>query len=83
MTLGSRLVRLDLRGEVCPAPLLQAAEAMKTAGSEECIELLTDHRPALLTIPAYAIGLDWDVRIQRVGPSQWTVVLSRSGAPNE
>lgn len=78
-----KVVKIDVRGEVCPAPLLAAAEAIKAAQPDECLELLTDYRPALLTVPAQALQMDWDVSIRRVGPSEWTILLTRSQMETE
>lgn len=78
MSQVSKVTKLDVRGEICPYPMLKATDAMKAAKAGETIEVLTDHPPALLTIPNQAVKLGWDVAIQRTGPSEWKLVLTRS-----
>ncbi|GBD10722.1 hypothetical protein HRbin23_00367 [bacterium HR23] len=82
-TTGKKLVRLDVRGEVCPYPMLKASEAMKKAKGDEVIEVLTDHPPALLTIPNEAVKLGWDVSIQRTASAEWKITLTKSQTPEE
>ena len=74
----SNIVKLDLRGDICPVPLMKTMDVMKTIGEGQSIEVLTDHSPALLTIPNQAIKMKWDVSIQRKGDSLWTISLTRS-----
>lgn len=73
-----KVIRVDVRGEICPYPMLRAVEAMTKAQGEEGIEVLTDHPPALLTIPNEAVKRGWDVSIQRLGPSEWKIALTKS-----
>ncbi len=77
------LVTLDVRGEICPSPLIQATEAMNAAGPDEVIAVVTDYFPALLTVPNQALRVGWDVQIVKQGPSEWTITLTRSAFPPE
>ena len=78
MTEASIVTKLDVRGEICPFPMMAAVDAMKVAQGGEVIEVLTDHPPALITIPNQAVKMGWDVSIQRTEASEWKVVLARS-----
>jgi len=71
-------VKLDVRGEFCPLPVLKAVEAMKRALPDEVIEVYTDHAPALETIPTQARRLGFTVKIDKMGPAEWRITLSRS-----
>lgn len=78
-----QVVKLDVRGEICPYPMFKASEAMKKAKGSEVIEVLTDHPPALLTIPHEAVKLGWDVSIQRVASAEWKLTLTKSQVSKE
>lgn len=66
---------LDVRGEICPYPMLKAVEALPRLKEGEELEVLTDHAPALQTIPAYTGRLGYQTRIEEVGPGLWKVVV--------
>lgn len=71
--------RLDVRGEQCPYPMMKASEAMQKAKEGEVIEVVTDHPPALMTIPNEAIKLGWNVKIEKAGSADWKITLYREG----
>lgn len=70
-------MKLDVRGEICPYPMMKAVEAMKKAPLGEIIEVYTDHAPALETIPTQAARLGWKVKIEEIGSPEWRITLSR------
>ena len=50
------LKQLDVRGEICPYPMMKAVQALKRLKPDEAgLEVITDHAPALETIPTQAI----------------------------
>ena len=70
---------LDVRGEICPYPMMQTAQALKAlAPHEHELEVLTDHPPALDTIPAQAERLGFSASIEEAGASEWRVTLTRN-----
>ena len=69
-------MKVDVRGEICPYPMMKAIEAMKKAKGDEVIEVLTDHPPALETIPPQAQRLGWAVEVHQSG-AEWRLVLTR------
>ncbi|HEY8498932.1 MAG TPA: sulfurtransferase TusA family protein [Limnochordales bacterium] len=71
---------LDVRGEICPYPMLKAVEALPRLKEGEALEVLTDHAPALQTIPAYTGRLGYATRIEEVGPGTWKVVVYKPAA---
>mgnify|MGYP001590150852 FL=1 len=73
-----KVLRMDVRGEICPFPMIKATDAMKVAKEGAVIEVLTDHPPALLTIPNQAVKMGWDVNIERIGSSEWKLRLTKS-----
>ncbi|SVB13849.1 uncharacterized protein METZ01_LOCUS166703, partial [marine metagenome] len=38
-------MELDVRGEICPYPMLKAVEAMKKLKGTDTVTLFTDHAP--------------------------------------
>ena len=66
---------LDVRGEVCPVPLVKTMEAMKSASHGQGIEMLTDFMPAVLVVTNAALKEGWDINIQNVGPKEWRLLL--------
>jgi TusA-related sulfurtransferase len=67
--------RLDVRGEICPYPMMKAAEALKKLPRGESLQVLTDHAPALSTIPWEAAKHGFRATIERVGSPEWLITL--------
>jgi len=71
---------LDVRGEICPYPMMRTVSALKKlSAGERTLEVVTDHAPALDTIPTQAARLGFDTAIEEVGSSEWRLVLTRKG----
>lgn len=67
--------KLDVRGEICPYPMMKAAEALKKLPQGESLEVVTDHAPALSTIPWEAARQGYRAQIERVGNPEWRITL--------
>ena len=73
------LKQLDVRGEICPYPMLKAVEALKKLDAEDLgLEVITDHAPALETIPTQAARLGFVVEIEESGSPEWRIALTRA-----
>ena len=75
---------LDVRGEICPYPMMRTVSALKKlSATDNELEVVTDHAPALETIPTQAARLGFDTKIEESGGSEWRLVLTRvaAGAP--
>lgn len=70
---------LDVRGEICPYPMMKAAEALKRLSAGEGLSVLTDHAPALSTIPWEAAKHGYQASIERVGSPEWRITLVPAG----
>jgi len=69
---------LDVRGEICPYPMMRTVSALKKlAGDVRVLEVVTDHAPALETIPTQAARLGFRTEIEEAGGSEWRLVLTR------
>lgn len=73
------IVEVDVRGEICPFPMMKAVEAMKKAKAGEVIQVLLDHAPALDTIPTQATRLGWEFQVEETGSPEWRMTLTRRG----
>jgi tRNA 2-thiouridine synthesizing protein A len=73
-------MRLDVRGEICPYPMLKAVEALKKLQGEDEVEVLTDHAPSLTTIPWEAAKLGYETEIEEVGSPEWKLTLRKAKA---
>ncbi len=70
--------QLDVRGEICPYPMMQTVQALKRLGRDErVLEVITDHAPALETIPTQAARLGFEAVIVESGSPEWTITLTR------
>ncbi|MBA32074.1 MAG: response regulator SirA [Chloroflexi bacterium] len=70
-------VVLDLRGEICPYPMLKTNEYLDKNDSINLLEIITDHSPALSTIPPQAIKRGYEVEISEIDSSEWKITLSK------
>jgi TusA-related sulfurtransferase len=72
------LPELDVRGEICPFPMMKTVEALKKLNAaEKGLAVITDHAPALDTIPTQAVRLGFEVEINENGNSEWRLTLVR------
>src|SRR5213593_1045496 len=74
---------IDGSGEICPYPMMKASEALKKLAPDEPLEVLTDHAPALTTIPWEAAKHGRRATIERVGRSEWRISLAPGPAPSK
>ena len=71
--------QLDVRGEICPYPMMKAVQALKKLGQEEeGLEVITDHAPALETIPTQAVRLGFQTEIEETGSPEWRIIITRA-----
>lgn len=73
--------QLDVRGEICPYPMMRAVEALKKLPAGEGLEVLTDHPPALSTIPWEAAKLGYESILEEAGQSEWKITLQQTAGP--
>ena len=72
------LRELDVRGDICPYPMLRTIQALKELSPDDAgLEVVTDHAPALDTIPTQAARLGYAVDIQETGNPEWRITLTK------
>lgn len=71
-------MKIDVRGEICPYPMMKTAEALKKLEGDEPLEVLTDHAPALGTIPWEAAKNGYATTIEGAADSEWRLTLRKS-----
>lgn len=70
-------MELDVRGEICPYPMLKAMEAMGRLPEGERLVVITDHAPALESIPTQAKRRGFSVKIEQIGSPEWRITIFR------
>ncbi|MCH7855635.1 MAG: sulfurtransferase TusA family protein [Gemmatimonadetes bacterium] len=76
--------KLDVRGEICPYPMMRTVSALKKLpGDETTLEVITDHPPALETIPTQAARLGFRTDIEETATSEWRLTITRNEAEAE
>lgn len=74
-------MELDVRGEMCPYPAMKAKEALKKLPAGEGLAVITDHAPALSTVPWEGAKLGFLSEVTNTGQGEWTIRLERAEAP--
>src|SRR5687768_7610298 len=78
---GEMMKTLDVRGEICPYPMMLTVSALKKLSPDErTLAVVTDHAPTLDTIPTQAARLGFETVVEEVGGSEWRLVLTRKGS---
>ena len=76
--------KLDVRGEICPYPMMRTVSALKKLSRDErVLEVVTDHAPALETIPTQAARLGFHTDIEETGASEWRIMITRTEGEDE
>ena len=73
-------MELDVRGEMCPYPAMKAKEALKKLPATERVDVITDHAPALSTVPWEGAKLGFAADVQPLAPGEWRIRLERAEA---
>ena len=76
-------MELDVRGEICPYPMLKAVEAMKQLKGTDNVVVLTDHAPCLETIPPQAGRYGYTVQLEEKGAAEWIITLTPQGGEQQ
>ncbi len=70
---------LDVRGEICPYPMLRTNKELDNSEHIlDALDVLTDHPPALSTIPSEAMKRGYGCEIEEVEAGEWKIHLFKS-----
>ena len=68
---------LDVRGQICPYPLLNTRETLKEMSSDEVLKVNTDHQPAALeTLPNFCRKKGYNYNVQEEGDG-WSLLIEK------
>ena len=84
MSQGKKIQQLDLKGEICPYPMMLTNKELdeNSPGIEE-LEIITDHSPALSTIPPQALKRGYDCQIEEIKNGEWKIQLKKRLGDND
>lgn len=70
---------LDVRGKVCPYPVIETREALKALAAGDTLEVLSDFEPAALgTIPHFCRQKGYPYDVREEGSHLWRVVIQKT-----
>ena len=72
-------MELDVRGEICPYPMMKAVDAMKKLKGSDSVVVITDHAPCLDTIPPQAGRFGYTYEVEERGGAEWAITLMPQG----
>ena len=84
MAQAKKIQQLDLKGEICPYPMMLTNKELdeNSPGVEE-LEIITDHSPALSTIPPQALKRGYDCQIEEIKNGEWKIQLKKQLRDND
>jgi len=69
---------LDLRGTVCPYPVLYTRKALENLKGGEVLQVILDNPPSLETVPASVKASGHDIlEVREVEPAVWAIKIRR------
>jgi len=70
--------KLDVRGEICPYPLVLTKRELAKLKVGERLEVVFDYPLSLETIPRWAESEGHKViKVEQTGPAEWQIVLEK------
>ena len=72
----TEIATLDVRGEICPHPMLRTNRELDESDPKpNSLDVITDHPPALSTIPPEAMKRGYGCEIEEIKPGEWKIKL--------
>lgn len=70
---------VDVRGQICPYPIIQTRTALKALAAGEVLEVITDNPPsALETLPSLCEGKGYPFDRVEEPPGVWRVYIQKA-----
>ena len=70
--------KLDVRGEICPYPMMITNKEIDSNPDANSFEILIDHPPALSTIPPEAMKRGFECEIEEGNSGEWKIFLKKN-----
>ncbi|MEM1560144.1 MAG: sulfurtransferase TusA family protein [Ignisphaera sp.] len=78
--IDKRRYLLDVRGYVCPYPVIYARKALSQIGEGDVLEIVTDNPPSCENVPRAMRDDGHDVlSVDNVGRGVWRIVVVKRG----
>jgi len=72
------MIRLDLRGEVCPFTFVKTKVKLEELKPGELLEVITDHEPAVRDVPRSVEAEGHEViRVEKIGENEWRILIRK------
>ena len=70
---------IDVRGQICPYPLIMIKQAMEKMAVGQVLEVLTDYEPTVhTTIPGFCEKKGYPFEIREDGKNGWLALIRKS-----
>lgn len=70
-------IKVDVRGETCPIPLVEMRKALRKAAEGDIIEIIGTHPASLKEIPMAAEALNVKILSEGQQGEVWTIKLQK------
>lgn len=70
-------IKVDVRGETCPIPLVEMRKALRKAAEGDIIEIIGTHPASLKEIPMAAEALNLKILSEGQQGEVWTIKLQK------
>jgi len=70
-------IKVDVRGETCPIPLVEMRKALRKAAEGDLIEIIGTHPASLKEIPMAANALNVKIISEEQQGEVWTIKLQK------
>jgi TusA-related sulfurtransferase len=68
-------ILMDIRGEVCPYPMIKAKEGLARASSGQVVVVYTDHVDAVATVPLAVKDIVSKIKVWKSGKGEYKIFL--------
>ena len=70
-------IKVDVRGEMCPIPLVEMRKALRKASEGDIVEIIGTHPASLKEIPMAADALNVKIISETQQGEVWTIKLQK------
>ena len=70
-------IRIDVRGETCPVPLVEMRKALRRAQPGDIVEIIGTHPASQKEIPMAVEALSLELLSVEGTPNDWTIRIRR------